>query len=49
MYRRALNGHEKAWNLDYPPMLRITYNLRLLNAIQAEHMKMKDINKHADT
>ncbi|KAL8993511.1 MAG: hypothetical protein Q9188_007312 [Gyalolechia gomerana] len=44
MYRRALDGYRKVWGPNHPSMLRTTNNLRLLNAVQAEHMKVEDIN-----
>ncbi|KAL9035486.1 MAG: hypothetical protein Q9214_006559, partial [Letrouitia sp. 1 TL-2023] len=44
MYRRALDGYEKVWGPNHPSMLRTPNNLRLLNAVQAEHIKVKDTN-----
>ncbi len=47
MYRRALNEWKKAWGPDHTFILRTINNLRLLNASQDEHMKMKDIYSRA--
>jgi tetratricopeptide (TPR) repeat protein len=44
MYRRALDGKEKASGTGHTSTLDIVNNLRLLNANQGEHIKVEDIH-----
>lgn len=44
MYRRALDGKEKASGTSHTFTLDIVNNLRLLNANQGEHIKVEDIH-----
>ena len=47
MYRRALDGKEKAWGLDHSSTLRTTNNLRLLNASRDGYVKLGEIHSRA--
>lgn len=47
MYRRALDGHEKAWGPDYTSTSDTANSLRLLKAMRGKHMMLEETHSQA--
>ncbi len=47
MYRRALDGYEKAWGTHYPSTLGTFKNLHLVDTSRDRHMKVEEICSQA--